>query len=351
MNFQNATPFYVTAAGLVSAILIGWLLMVGQSLIVPIVIAIISVYLLSATSTALGSLVPPLAYRPRLRSFVVLIVFVGIIIVFALFLVRNAQSIAAALPNYSDNLNTMFAEISESWGVKDVPTVSSLVALISDRLDFGGLAQTALGTLSSVGSVIIMAICYAVFLSADLNDMPRKLQLAMGSETSAKGTIALVLKINKRIGDYLIAKTTVNAILAVASLAIMLLLGIEFAVLWAVLIGLLNYIPYIGSIIGVVFPVILSLAQFGSVGPTLAALVGLMGVQLYVGYVLEPRLLGKSVNLSAFFVLLALSFWTTLWGAIGAILAVPLTAVVMIILAEMPALRPIAILISDDGEV
>ncbi len=70
-----------------------------------------------------------------------------------------------------------------------------------------------------------------------------------------------------------------------------------------------------------------------------------------MGYVLEPRLLGKSVNLSACVVLLALSLWTTLWGALGAILAVPLTAVVMIILAEMPALRPLAVLISHDGEV
>ena len=135
------------------------------------------------------------------------------------------------------------------------------------------------------------------------------------------------------------------------SFVIMLLLGVEFALLWAVLIGLFNYIPYIGSIIGVLFPVLLSLAQFGSLGPAVAALAGLMGAQLFAAYVLEPRMLGKSVNLSPFMVLVSLAFWTTLWGTVGAILAVPLTAVAIIVMAEISETRPAAVMLSEDGKV
>jgi hypothetical protein len=100
---------------------------------------------------------------------------------------------------------------------------------------------------------------------------------------------------------------------------------------WAVVIGLFNYIPYVGSIIGVALPVVLSLAQFGSFGTT-AVLAGLlMAAQTWVGNILEPRMIGRQLNLSPFVVLVALSVWSALWGLPGAILAIPMTSMLVII--------------------
>ena len=124
-------------------------------------------------------------------------------------------------------------------------------------------------------------------------------------------------------------------------------MGIEFAMFWALLIGLLNYIPYIGSVVGVAFPVVLSLVQLGSIWHAVAVLGLLMIAQGFVGYYLEPRMLGRSVNLSPFMVLLALAVWTSLWGLVGSVLAVPMTAMIAIILAEFPSTRFIAVLMSD----
>ena len=81
------------------------------------------------------------------------------------------------------------------------------------------------------------------------------------------------------------------------------------------------------------------------------ALVLLMAVQTYVGNILEPRMIGKSVNLSSFVVLLALVFWTTIWGLPGAILSIPLTSVLVILLAENPSTRPLAIMFTSDGDL
>jgi len=128
-------------------------------------------------------------------------------------------------------------------------------------------------------------------------------------------------------------------------------LGIDSAVFWAVMIGFLNYIPYVGSAIGVGFPVGLTLAQFGSLQWAFLALVLLMAVQTYVGNILEPRMIGKSVNLSSFVVLVALVFWTTIWGLPGAILSIPLTSVLVILLAENPSTRPLAIMFTSDGDL
>lgn len=95
----------------------------------------------------------------------------------------------------------------------------------------------------------------------------------------------------------------------------------------------------------------LALAQFGSLSWAVLAFILLMAVQMFVGNVLEPKMIGKSVNLSSFVVLVALVFWTTLWGLPGAILSVPLTSVLVIILAASEGARPLAIMLSTDGEV
>ena len=129
------------------------------------------------------------------------------------------------------------------------------------------------------------------------------------------------------------------------------LIGVEFALFWAVLIAFLNYVPYFGSLIGVLFPVLLSLVQSGSFGFAALALATLTVAQVYVGAVLEPRLMGRTFNLSPAVVLLALAFWGALWGIAGAILAVPLTASLVIVLAEIDATRPIAVMLSARGRI
>jgi len=194
-------------------------------------------------------------------------------------------------------------------------------------------------------------VLYASFLTAERGAMARKVVMALGGEEAGARAISLLTRINERIGQYLFVKTVLNVILGALSFVILLVLGIEFALFWAVLIAFLNYIPYIGSMIGVIFPVLLSLAQFGSLGMAGAAMVTLTAAQLFVGAYLEPRMMGRAFNLSPFIVLLALAFWSTLWGLPGALLAVPLTSSLVLVLAEIKPVRPIAILLSANGKV
>jgi predicted PurR-regulated permease PerM len=115
-------------------------------------------------------------------------------------------------------------------------------------------------------------------------------------------------------------------------------------------IGLFNYIPYVGSIIGVALPVLLSLAQFGSLGTTAVLGALLIAAQTYVGNILEPRVIGRQLNLSPFVVLVALSVWTAIWGLPGAILAIPLTAMLAIICDAFGPTRFVAVLLADKVE-
>ncbi len=181
-----------------------------------------------------------------------------------------------------------------------------------------------------------------------INSFAKKLSTALPDRGNVAQTQELIHEMNQRIGEYLAVKTLVNFLLAAISYGVLWLFGVDFALFWALIIGLLNYIPYVGSLLGVAFPVLLSVAQFGSIQTTLWIAVLLTAVQMLVGNALEPRMIGQRVNLSPFVVLVSLAFWSALWGIAGAILAIPLTAVLSIGFGAIPATRPLAIMLAND---
>ncbi|MEM7037311.1 MAG: AI-2E family transporter, partial [Bacteroidota bacterium] len=125
--------------------------------------------------------------------------------------------------------------------------------------------------------------------------------------------------------------------------------GLDFAIFWAFLIFLLNFIPTFGSLAATIFPVVFSILQFDTWTPVIILLVGILATQMIIGNFLEPKLLGNRLNISSLVVLISLSVWGTIWGVIGMILAVPLTVAIMIILSEFESTLPIAIWLSADG--
>ncbi len=129
------------------------------------------------------------------------------------------------------------------------------------------------------------------------------------------------------------------------------MLGVDFAGFWAVLIGVLNYVPYVGSVLGVLFPVAFATMQFADPGAIFAVLLALSAAQFVIGFFLDPYLMGNSLNLSPFAILISLAAWSALWGIAGAFLAVPITACMVLIFAEFEATRPIAILLSRNGQI
>lgn len=154
---------------------------------------------------------------------------------------------------------------------------------------------------------------------------------------------------NSRIGTYLVMKTLINIALGVTSYAILQFYGIEFAGFWALLIALFNYIPYLGGIIGVTLPTLLVLLEFAAIWPVFIFVLVMCVPQVILGSFVEPWLMGNSLNVSPFVILVSLVVWTAMWGIAGAILCVPIMAILVIIFSEIDATRPLAILLSKDG--
>ena len=337
--------------GTALAIMLGWLLWIGKPVLLPVIAAVISIYILSTAAESLGR-VPLFGRAPIwLRRLLVLVLFtLGLAALFAL-VVTSFARVAAALPGYEDNLNALVGRGAALLGFEDEANWAMLRDATLGQLDATQLIAPLVTSIRGLGAMLFLIVLYASFLMAERVQFARKLRLAIGDPERSERTLAVLSRINRRVGQYLLVKTLVNAILGAISLVIMVLIGIEFAVFWAVLIAFLNYIPYVGSLLGVFFPVVLSLAQSGSLAFAALALVTLTAAQVYVGGVLEPRMMGRAFNLSPLVVLLALACWASLWGIPGAILAVPLTASLVIVLAEIDQTRPIALLMSATGRV
>lgn len=339
--------FYLMAI----AIMAGWLLYVGRSVFISIIAAIISLYLLSAAADGLGR-VPLVRRTPGwLRRAVVLAVFVVAVVLLFGLIATSFEQVIAALPRYQTNLESLISRAAAMLNLSGEPSWERARAFLEAEIDPRRLAAWVVSSTSSLGSTVFLVVLYATFLFAERHQFERKLASAVRDAEDRDRTRAVIQQMNERIGNYLVVKTVVNLILGVLSLAIMWAIGVEFAVFWAVLIGFLNYIPYVGSLVGVVFPVLLSLAQFGSLGVAIGTLAALTAAQMLVGSVVEPRMMSRAFNLSAFVVLVSLSVWTALWGLPGAILAVPMTAILVIVLAEMEITRPAAIMLSANGNV
>jgi predicted PurR-regulated permease PerM len=161
----------------------------------------------------------------------------------------------------------------------------------------------------------------------------------------------LIDKIDTSIGSYIALKTVVSLLTGVLSFFALLFIGVDAPVFWAFLIFLLNFIPTIGSLIATTFPTIFALLQFGELTPAVLVLCIVGAIQLIVGNLIEPKLMGNTLNISPLVVFLALAVGGVIWGITGMLLSVPITVVLIIIMSEFPETRSIAILLSQKGKL
>lgn len=343
----SATLFRVTAA-LILTLIIGTLLIIGQSLIIPIVIAAIFVYIVSAFDEALAH-APVIKHLPQwLRRVVLYVGFIALIAGFVALVTATIQDLIVQAPTYQENIVKLFGELASLARVETLPDWETMRHMILGKIDIQFWLSSAGSQLSSAGGTLLLIIVYIAFLAGERSQFHSKLTLAFPDPEKAERTQNFINQINSAVGNYLGTKTLVNVILGALSYAVLLLFGLDYAAFWAILIAVLNYIPYIGSIVAVILPSLLSIVQFGSWPMTIALFVILQLVQSIIGYVVEPKMVGKTANLSPFMVLVALAFWSAVWGLTGAILAVPLTNIIVIICSEIPSLRPLAVLMSED---
>jgi AI-2 transport protein TqsA len=333
-------------------VLCGWLLSVGKDIFVPAVLGAVIVYIIVGIAQTLGRL--PVIGRalPVQLRYLFSIIVIGIALTLLAYLVMaNKERALALAPEYQQSLLASIQRMAVYFGIETEPTWATLREELVGRINLQRLFGSFLSSTGSILISFVVALMYAVFLLAERSVFEGKLSNLSDDPRRVARIRAVIGTINQRIGSYLALKTLLSVLLALISYAVMRMYDLEFAALWAVLIALLNFVPYVGSVLGVVLPVLMALVQFADPGTVLQLLLVLSVVQFGIGNFLDPYVMASSLNLSPFAILVSLAIWSELWGIPGAFLAVPITAIITIVLSEFSGTRPLAVLLSRRGQV
>jgi predicted PurR-regulated permease PerM len=280
----------------------------------------------------------------------VLIIGLAFFFVAYLFIAHKDSAIALA-PQYQDTLLAAIQKVAVFLRIESEPTWATLRQDLFAQINLQRLTASVIASVSSILVSVVVVLLYTAFLLIEQRSFDSKLANLSNDPSKLARIRQVTNDINARIGSYLALKTFLSILLGVLSWVTMRFLGVEFAGVWAVLITMLNYVPYIGSFLGVLFPVALSIVQFTDPGTIFVVFISLTIIQFLIGSVLDPYVMGNSLNLSPFAILVSLAIWSTLWGVPGAFLAVPITAIMTIIFSEFGGTRPIAVLLSRTGQL
>ncbi len=336
------------AAWLALLLMAGYLLHAGRAVLIPLALAILIWQLVNAVSSRVQR-IDIGGFRPNhwhQLGAAVLLITVGLWLVVNL-IARNVGAVSANASVYEANLLAILPRVVGLFGLPAPESVGDLVNQIELDVLIRSISAALAGFVGSIGLVAL----YVAFMLVEQETFGRKVDFLFPTSERAQTARTALAQIERRIERYLWIKTLMSLATAGLSWTVLSLVGCQNASFWALIIFLLNYIPVVGSLLGAVFPALLVLIQFGSFGPFFVVLVLLAMVQIGIGNVLEPRLMGSSLNLSPLAILVALAVWGSLWGVAGMFLCVPITAIVMIVCAQFEVTRPIAILLSADGRV
>jgi AI-2 transport protein TqsA len=356
-NAGMASTFY----SLTIAVLIGFVAYIGRGILIPLVVAGFLCFLIYTLKENVRRTPFIGKYIPNWCGFLIAFILIGAgAMVFVEIIKSNVETLLVEWQNYEVRLiaifnnalayvrSTDFFPSEVIGGVEQLQ--QSAVSLIRPLL-----AQVA-GRLSGLTSnflTFITIFLYLVFMLIERGRIFKKINL-LGADARQRRVINETLAdIAAMVRQYITVKTMSNLITAGLSYVIMLLIGIQFAGFWALLIFVLNYIPIFGAASAMTLPVMLALVQPDGGGLRLAVitLVSLISVDQLMSNGIEPRLVGRTLNLSPLVILFSLSVWGTLWGFAGLLLSVPITVTVMIVLTQFKSTRPIAIMLSDDGKI
>lgn len=338
--------------GVALALMVGWILLIGRSIILPVVAGVVVAYIVLGLAELFNRL-PGLAGRvPAALRYLLAVVVIGSGLVSIVWLiVVNVGEIAARLPGYQDQMLAAIQRGAILIGLDHEPSWDTIrrdmLAQINLQRTLGLTVLSALSTLATLAAIFV----YAGFILIERGNFAAKIARLSDNPAQVAQIQELVRDVNNRIGVYLGMKTLINLGLAVLSYAVLRLWGIEFAGFWAILIGLFNYIPYLGGFIGVTPTVLVALLQLDGIGAVSAFLAAMIAAQVLLGNFIEPWLMGRSLNLSPFVILVSLVAWASIWGIPGAILSVPIMAILVILFSEFRNTRTLAILLSKNGEL
>jgi AI-2 transport protein TqsA len=326
-----------------------YLLVVGQNLFLPLVIAIVFWFLINVLANLFGRLRIGRFNIPRPLCFIaaILMFFVAVSIIVQ-FLTGSLNELGSAARTYETNLRLQW----DALPFADTVPAGGVAQMLTEWVDITTLITNTALTFTSLAADGVLITIYVGFLLFEQGNFNAKLSALLGNETRERSARRIIERVRTNVQKYITIKMFTSALTGILSYLILRLLGVDFPEVWGVLIFLLNFIPTVGSIIATIFPATIALAQSPEgYGLSLLVLLSIGSLQICIGNIIEPRLMGASLNLSPVVILFNLALWGYIWGVAGMFLCVPFLIILTIVLSHFPRTRPVAILLSSNGQI
>ncbi|MCP4908608.1 MAG: AI-2E family transporter [bacterium] len=338
MPIERSHPTSNALLGLASTVIIIAGIKAASSLFVPFLLA-----------GFIGLLCAPALFWLRdhglptpIALVVVLLGLFGIGAVFGGLMSSSINEFTRLLPSYQERFGSVVESLATtlaSFGI-DFGTSTDEANPFDPRAALGLAGNLAgnLGSLLNNAFLLFLTVC---FILLEASSFPRKVREAFGDSPEIEGRMS---EIGQSIRRYLGIKTLTSMLTGLLAYSALILLGVKFAPLWALIAFLLNFVPAVGSVIAAVPAVALALIDNS---PQTAAIVAIIyiGINIAVGSFLEPRVMGDGMGLSPLIVVTSLVFWGWVLGPVGMVLAVPLTVILRILLRSQPSTHWVAVLL------
>jgi AI-2 transport protein TqsA len=311
----------------------------SQAIMAPVTFALFVVAIAWPLQSALQQRIPAL-----LALVVTIVVTLAILAIMVFLIVWGFGLVVQWLVNNTDRLQTLYGQATE-WLDGHGISITSLVAdsynpgwILSAVREIGG---------RSYGLISFIVIAFAfIVLGLPEVDIARKNIEHLNSASLRRSILVGAEEIAEKFQKYMVVRTTMSLLTGVVVWSFALVAGIELATAWGVIAFVLNYIPFLGPLIATVFPTLFVLVQSGSWQACFAVFVCLNVIQFVIGSYLEPRIAGAALSMSPFIVLLAVFFWSFLWGIAGAFIGLPIMIAILTICEQHKSTEPIAMLLS-----
>ncbi|MCB2208919.1 MAG: AI-2E family transporter [Bacteroidetes bacterium] len=271
---------------------------------------------------------------------------VGVIFGFGELIANSFSSFSEDAPTYEKNLKEMGNSVIQFFREYGIYISTDKMSGLFDPSKVMGITAGFLGQLGGIMGNAFTIFFLALFLLLELDSIPVKIKAIM---KGASDKVSYLSVIGKSIRHYLSIKTVTSLLTGVLIWICLAIIGVDYAIIWALIAFLLNYIPNIGSIIAAIPAVLFSLVQLGFAG-VLWTTASFVAVNMIIGSAVEPKMMGKGMGLSTFVVFLSLIFWGFVMGTVGMFLSVPLTMTIKIMLEQNPKTAWIAIMLGTQAE-
>jgi predicted PurR-regulated permease PerM len=326
-------------------------LWLGRSIIIPLLIAVFLWYLMNAISDYYRKALP---YKDIQQNKILFYTFnwvahiatlatvIGLGYLFVTQIRPMFHELIGVLPGLQDKLANFGTYLSESVGIKfDTSMIPNITKIATN------IGSSLAGIATSFGMVLV----YMIFMFVEQSTFNNKFAALFSNKRQTKKSRYILDSIDYNMKKYLFVKTTISAITGLLSFVWLQLIGVEFAGIWAFIVFITSYIPTIGAFIACSLPIIYSLVTAPSLQQPILTAIGLIGLQIVFGNILEPKLTGKTLNLSTLAILINLVFWGMIWGIAGMFFSVPMLVAIYIICAQFDSTRWISVLLSADGNI